>query len=238
MSRVAIVLLIAACSQAPLTAQIASEGTEPKAASFERDIKLLQKWPEREGRAASRRLALAGAQGADRLLPLLEHRDWRFRAGAAHTLGLIGEHRAFDLLRKGVSDVGNRIALGTYFEAMIRLDPAAGSAEVLPYLRSASPRTSKAAFEALPRKLPASLRQEVEKLWGDSSQILRLRGLKLALRFDPPPAKTVYFRFLGDRNPGICRLVAQELSESDDSELVDDLNRLVRAGGIWSDLSL
>lgn len=213
-----------------LPAQV--DPAQPKLISFETDAGLLEKWPGRVGRAASRRLAARGPEVSEKLLKLLEHRDWRYRAGAANALSLIGDPRAFAPLQRALSDVGNRIGLETYFQALVRLDPIRGTAEVLPFLKSPSPRISRAAYDALPDRIPASFQGEISKLWTHRSQAVRLWGLELSLKLETPPSRDEFLRFLGDRNPKICRRVADFLSRDESNEAVGDLNRLVREGGL------
>ncbi|MEZ6196502.1 MAG: HEAT repeat domain-containing protein [Planctomycetota bacterium] len=194
------------------------------------EIARFSSFPQAAGYEIGRRLALVGREVVPELLSALGHRDWRIRAGAAFTLGEMREASALPRLRESLDEVGNRIALDTYFVALVRIDPIAGTDAVLPHLLSPSGRIAKQAFDALPRRLDARFADRLRDLLETGSDQVRERAMDLYTRLETPLDLDLLFSRLGDREPSVARRAADELATVDDSAAIDRLRSILRDG--------
>jgi HEAT repeat protein len=202
-----------------------------EASPYAARIAALKAFPRTDGYEAARRLALAGGDAAEALRAALKDADWRVRAGAAFTLGELRDSGAFTLIEAAAAEVGNRIAIDTYFEAMVKIDPVAGTAAVLPHLASKSKRIARQAYDALPRRIDARFRDRIRGLMDTRRDVERQRAFDLYLRVMGEPDHDLLLKSLGDRSPRLAKRAAEELAnEIDEARVLSALRRLAREG--------
>lgn len=127
-------------------------------------VALFVKWPARAARDAAEAIGGYGARVEDRLIACLDHNDWRLQAAAAYALGRMGAKRAVPALVRAIREPTNRQSLSELMNALGRVDPERGPAEILPFLGHASARVRDAALAALPPALDAVYLPELLEL--------------------------------------------------------------------------
>ncbi|MCA9320719.1 MAG: HEAT repeat domain-containing protein, partial [Planctomycetes bacterium] len=187
-------------------------------------------WPEFRGLEAARALAARGSEALPVVLANLDDNDWRIRCGSAWALGEMRDPQAYPRLRRCLDDVANNISMGTFFAALVKIDPVAATSDILPHLGSDYPRTAKEAFEALPPVMDDSFASRLIELLRHRDDEVRFRAVALLARLRTLPETHVFLDLLSDPQARIGRRAADLLSESDRPEVHRELRALFLAG--------
>ena len=197
----------------------------------ERLLAELAEWPSADARQASIRLAAQPTVA----LPLLERtmnesrHDWRMIAGAATTLGRIGQLRSIELIESRIQDRRMYQHSGDLIDAIVKIDPVGAKARLLAHLLHPSSAVVGEAAERLAKRVdPSDLDalREVHEIGGVAA---RTQTLSLMRAADPEAARPDFASALRDRHSSVCFAAATALAADDSDEALELLRSATRS---------
>ena len=203
---------------------VAAQPADPIDALMQR----LASWPQPRAREAALVLSGLGDDAVPRLIGGLGHNDWRVQSGCARALAEMREQRAVQPLRLAISDPSNRAGLPELMAALVKIDPRAGTAAVLPMLTHASARVRQAASRALPAELDAQYLGSVLALLESARGPGKATALELLARIPGAGLRDEFFAALSDPEPSVAVAAAMHLGKQADAGVRGRLVESVR----------
>lgn len=189
-------------------------------------------WPSESAQNAARGLSQLGQAMAAQLTANLDHGDWRIRAGSAFALGEKKEVAAYPRIKKGLEEIGNQIAIATFFGALAKIDPVAAVGDLLPFLAAGSPGVARDAFEAMPKDIDARFVPRLREVADANDETTRWRAVELLRRVVGGVDWRVFQTLLSDKSAKVCYSSAQALSLTDGPEVIEALKKDAVDGGL------
>lgn len=193
---------------APADATTPQDPIDPVDALFAR----LDRFPQKTGRDAADALSGLGDKVADRLVEALGSNDWRVQAGAAHALAEMKWAKAAPALVRAVREPTNRAGLPWLMEALVRIDPLMGPAEVLPFVTSSAGGVREAAMKAMPETLDARYTAEVLAMCASVKAPIRVTGFTLLGRIPGVEDLDAWFEAFLDPEVGVADAASRHLA--------------------------
>ena len=212
----------------PRTSDPRTTDGEP-AAKSELDllVESLATWPSTEARQASIRLAAQPNAAFDRLTAALNDADveWRMIAGAAATLGRIGDIRALEPILAKLQDRKMFQHAGDLLDAVARIDPIGAKPRFFAQLLHPSSAVVRAAQTRLESRVGPSDLEELREIFEIGGQAARLAALELMGTADAEGAQADLAKALRDEMPEVCFAAARALADSDSETALEALRR-------------
>jgi HEAT repeat protein len=211
---------------APVEAPPAQPPQDPVETLFAR----LAKWPEKSARDAAVALSGLGAEVEGRLIQNLGNNDWRVQAGSARALAEMGSTTAVKALGAAIKDPTNGAALSELMLAIVRIDPANGPKEVIPFLSHQVGRVRQAALAAIPNPLDGRYVEDAAQMFQSRNAPVRATGIQLMTRIPDAAQREEFFLAISDPEVSVANPAARHLAAFADEAGLRRLAGMAREG--------
>ena len=166
--------------------------TAPKKGELDLLVETLATWPSTEARQASIRLAAQPKAAFERLTGALNDAnvEWRTIAGAAATLGRIGDVRALEAIQAKLQDRKMFQHSGDLLDAVARIDPIGAKPRFVAQLLHPSSAVVREARKRLEARVGPSDLDALREIYEIGGQAARLAALELMGYADAEGART------------------------------------------------